>query len=200
MSKSATLRSSVSMRKAGHDSTGRYTLGRKGKWALGAAVVALVIGGLIVIARPAAVTQAPSAVEMVRAAAGNRPAGRLSAERAKFSFGPISMAAGRVTHRFPIKNVGKEPILISKLYTSCMCTTAALVKDGRTSDAYGMPGHAPIPTINVPINPQEEALVEVIFDPAAHGPAGVGPIERVVTIENNAGRPLELAFSALVSP
>ena len=81
-----------------------------------------------------------------------------------------------------------------------MCTTAALVKNGKKSDAYGMPGHTPIPTINVPINPQEEALVEVVFDPAAHGPAGVGPIERVVTLENNAGQPLELEFAALVSP
>ncbi|MCJ7838363.1 MAG: DUF1573 domain-containing protein, partial [Burkholderiales bacterium] len=93
-----------------------------------------------------------------------------------------------------------EPVLIRKLYTSCMCTTAALVKDGKAGEAFGMPGHTPIPTINVPIKPGEQAFVEVVFDPAAHGPAGVGPIERVVTLENNGGQPLELEFAALVSP
>ena len=50
------------------------------------------------------------------------------------------------------------------------------------------------------MNPGDDAVVEVVFDPAAHGPAGIGPIERVVTIENSAGRPLELAFNATVTP
>ena len=79
-------------------------------------------------------------------------------------------------------------------------TFTEMVKNGKAGEAFGMPGHTPIPTINVPMNPKEEAFIEVIFDPAAHGPAGVGPIERVVTIENSAGPPLELAFAALVSP
>ena len=39
-----------------------------------------------------------------------------------------------------------------------------------------------------------------VLAPAAHGPAGIGPIDRVVTIENSAGQPLELAFSANVTP
>ncbi len=110
------------------------------------------------------------------------------------------MARGKVTYRYPIRNVGTDPLEIRKLYTSCMCTTAALVKNGKVSEAYGMPGHTPIPSINIPIAPQEQAYVEVVFDPAAHGPAGVGPIDRVVTVENSAGQPLELAFSAVVTP
>lgn len=56
------------------------------------------------------------------------------------------------------------------------------------------------PSINQTINPGEEASVEVVFDPAAHGPAGVGQIQRTVTIENNTGKPLELGFSAVVTP
>jgi len=127
-------------------------------------------------------------------------AGALTAFQTKFNFGTISMARGKVTRRYSISNAGTEPIIISKIYTSCMCTTAALVKGGKKSEAFGMPGHAPIPTINEPMQPKEEAFIEVVFDPAAHGPAGIGPAERVVTIENSAGQPLELEFSALVSP
>ncbi len=200
MSKSATMKSGASMSNAAEQSAPKAPFNRKTKFILVASAVIVVIGALIIVARPEPVKNTPSAVEMVRADTANNSAGRLTATETKFSFGPISMARGKVTHRYPIRNVGTEPLLVRKLYTSCMCTTAALVKNGKKSDAYGMPGHTPIPTINVPINPQEEAFVEVVFDPAAHGPAGVGPIERVVTIENNAGQPLELEFAALVSP
>ena len=200
MSKSSTMRSGASMRKAARHPAAKPRLGRNGKFILGGGAVILVIGGLIIAGRPEPVAYTPTALEMVMADAASKSAGSLAAAETKFSFGQISMTRGKVTHRYPIRNVGTEPLLIRKLYTSCMCTTAALVKNGKTSDAYGMPGHTPIPTINVPINAQEEAFVEVVFDPAAHGPAGVGPIDRIVTIENNAGQPLELEFSARVSP
>ena len=200
MSKSATMRPGTPLRKTARHSAPNTQLSNKTKFILLAGAVIVVIGGLIIAARPEPATKTLSAVEMVRADAASKSAGRLTATETKFSFGPISMARGKVKHRYLITNGGTEPVVIRKLYTSCMCTTAALVKNGKAGEAFGMPGHTPIPTINVPINPREEAFVEVIFDPAAHGPAGVGPIERVVTLENNAGRPLELEFAALVSP
>ena len=199
MSKSATMKSGASMRKAAIAVTPRSRFGRNTKIIVGAGAVVLVLGGVIIAAQPGPARSSPTAVELVKADAPTST-GKLTATQTKFSFGPISMARGKVTHRYPITNAGTEPLLIRKIYTSCMCTTAALVKDGKKSDAFGMPGHTPIPTINVPINPREEAFVEVVFDPTAHGPAGVGPIERVVTLENNAGKPLELEFAALVSP
>jgi hypothetical protein len=194
------MKSGASMGKAARHSTPRSRFSRNTKFILGAGAVILVVGGLVIAAKPDPVKRTPTAVEMVKASSAGNSAGRLTATQTKFSFGPISMARGKVKHRYAITNAGTEPIVIRKLYTSCMCTTAALVKDGKAGEAFGMPGHTPIPTINVPINPREEAFVEVIFDPAAHGPAGVGPIERVVTLENNAGQPLELEFAALVSP
>lgn len=199
MSKSASIRSSASTKKAAQSQSAKSPFSRNTKFIIGAGAIILVVGGLVIAAKPDPVKKTPTAVEMVKASAGNS-AGQLTATQTKFSFGPISMARGKVKHRYPITNAGTEPIIIRKLYTSCMCTTAALVKGGKAGEAFGMPGHTPIPTINVPINPREEAFVEVIFDPAAHGPAGVGPIERVVTLENNGGQPLELAFAALVSP
>ena len=194
MSKSAIMKAGASMRKGAPPSTPKSGFSRNTKIFVGAGVVTLILGGLIIAAQPGPVTNTSTAVEMVRAEAASRSAGRLTAAETKFSFGPISMARGKVKHRYSITNAGTE------LYTSCMCTTAALVKNGKAGEAFGMPGHTPIPTINVPIKPREEAFIEVIFDPAAHGPAGVGPIERVATIENDAGQPLELEFAALVSP
>jgi len=200
MSKSATIKAGASMRKGTRPSTPKSGFSRNTKIFVGAGIVILILGGLIIAAQPGPVKNTPTAVEMVRADTAINSAGRLTTTQTKFSFGSISMARGKVTHRYPITNAGTEPVVIRKLYTSCMCTTAALVKNGKAGEAFGMPGHTPIPTINVPINPREEAFIEVIFDPAAHGPAGVGPIERVVTLENNAGQPLELEFAALVSP
>ena len=63
-----------------------------------------------------------------------------------------------------------------------------------------MPGHGPAARLEERLAPGESAQVEVVFDPAAHGPAGIGQTDRVVTIENGAGAVLELRFSALVTP
>ena len=47
----------------------------------------------------------------------------------------------------------------------------------------------------------EEVSVEVTFDPAAHGPSGVGPIERQVVISTGANQqPISLQFKAVVTP
>lgn len=152
----------------------------------------LVLGGIIWIARPDGQNTASSA------ASSN---GTLTVEEASnYDFGTISMAAGKVKHQFKIKNTSSEAVTIGKMYTSCMCTTAMLMKGGKQFGPVGMPGHGVIPKVNESINPGEEAIVEVVFDPAAHGPAGVGRIQRTVTLENNAGRPVELLFAAMVTP
>jgi len=198
MSKSSTMKSGASMPQAAKPSA-RSRSARKTRWIVGSGAVILAIGGLIVFARPQAAVEVPATVASAQPGATSS-AGQLTAFRTKFNFGSISMGSGKVTHRYAISNAGAAPISIHKIYTSCMCTTAALVKNGKVSDAYGMPGHTPIPSIDVPLEAKDQAFIEVVFDPAAHGPAGVGPIERVVTVENSAGQPLELEFAALVTP
>jgi len=171
------------------------------KVAVGAVVVALVLGGLVVAARPGPATQAVPGVEAApKIEAAPQVSRILAAKESNFDFGTVSMAAGKVTHRYWIKNTGGSPITIRKLYTSCMCTTAALVKASRKYDPYGMPGHGFMPTINASMAPNEAAMVEVVFDPAAHGPAGIGRIDRFVTLQTDREPPLELAFTALVTP
>ena len=199
MSKSATMKPGVSMGNKARPAAAKSPLSTHRNVILGVGAAMLALGGLIIAAMPEPGAKRPANVES-RSSASANAAGALSARDTNFNFGSISMAGGKVTHRYWIKNAGTEPIIIRKLYTSCMCTTAALVKGGRKSDPYGMPGHAFIPSISVPIGPKEEAMVEVVFDPAAHGPSGIGPIDRIVTIENSGGRPLELAFRANVTP
>jgi len=196
MSKSTASKSDASTRNAQATPLG---MAKKTKFIIAAAAGIVILGGVIIASRPDGVTGKPVNVEPAQSVPASSN-GRLATLQTKYDFGTVSMAKGKVTHRYAVKNMGAEPVVIHKLYTSCMCTTAALVKNGKTSEAYSMPGHTPVPVIDVPINSQEDIFVEVVFDPAAHGPAGVGPIERVVTLENNAGQPLELGFTAMVTP
>jgi len=126
--------------------------------------------------------------------------GPLSSPQPFFDFGNISMAAGKVSHRFSIRNTGASAVTITKMYTSCMCTVATLITPAGRKGPFGMAGHEFIPIIAESITPGASAQVEVVFDPAAHGPAGVGPTERIVTIRTNETQPLELRFAAMVKP
>ena len=151
----------------------------------------LLFGGIVFLARP----QEKSAEN-----AGPLSRGMLAALEQSFDFGTIQMKAGNVSHMFQFKNTGEEPITIGQMYTSCMCTNATLTMGGKEFGPYGMPGHGFVPKVNKNIEPGEEAIVEVVFDPAAHGPAGIGKIQMSVIIENNAGDPFEFQISANVTP
>jgi hypothetical protein len=126
--------------------------------------------------------------------------GTLASMAPFFNFGTVSMRAGKVVHKYAVSNIGSSPVTITRLSTSCMCTEATLVTASARRGPFGMEGHAPIPSIREQLGVGEMAQVEVVFDPAAHGPAGVGRIDRTVTLQNSAGRPLELAFTAMVTP
>ncbi len=125
----------------------------------------------------------------------------LTTEEKGFDFGEISMAAGKVSHKFKIKNSNSESYPINQIYTSCMCTSVSLLIDGKRVGPFGMPGHGfGVIKINEILEVGEEAELEVTFDPAAHGPAGVGTIARSVFVESETGSPLELNIKATVKP
>jgi hypothetical protein len=127
--------------------------------------------------------------------------GALVSQRPNYDFGTISMGAGKVSTTYRIKNEGAAPLALDKIYTSCMCTEATLITaSGRKQGPFGMPGHAPLKPATGQLAPGETALLEVVFDPAAHGPSGVGRIERVVTVETKGAAPLELGMVAMVRP
>ncbi len=160
-------------------------------------VVLAALIGFIWMARPTLQSAPASPAEGLAKVGKN---GALAAQENNYDFGAISMAAGKVSKMFAIKNTGEAVLSVNQLYTSCMCTVATLKIGNRSAGPFGMPGHGFAQRINETIGPNEEAGVEVVFDPAAHGPAGVGRIERVVYLENSAGAPLELKISATVTP
>jgi hypothetical protein len=94
-------------------------------------------------------------------------------------FGTISMAKGKVETEFKLKNTSEKPLKIRQLQTSCMCTEAVMRIGDKESPVFGM--HAN-PTWLEDFPAQTEATIKVVFDPAAHGPGGVGKIERVVQV------------------
>ncbi|OGY52036.1 MAG: hypothetical protein A3J59_03920 [Candidatus Buchananbacteria bacterium RIFCSPHIGHO2_02_FULL_56_16] len=125
---------------------------------------------------------------------------RLAADRSANDFGAISMAAGLVSTDFTIRNTTSETLTISKLSTSCMCTSASLQINESTFGPFGMPGHGVIPAINQTLASGATAKVTVTFDPAAHGPSGIGRIVRNVYLDGPSGERLSLTIQATVKP
>ena len=117
-----------------------------------------------------------------------------------YDFGAVSMLKGNVEHEFVITNTNGTNLTVTKAETSCMCTRAVLkLPDGTQLGPFGMPGHGFSPSLDAVVRPGEQLAVRAIFDPAAHGPAGIGRIERAVTLGTSSG-PITMQFRAQVTP
>ena len=119
-----------------------------------------------------------------------------------YDFGTISMKNGIVNKEFTVTNTGDKDITVSTVLTSCMCTTVLIVApDGSTKGPFGMAGHGgSVPPANEIIKAGESRVIRVVFDPNAHGPAGVGPIDRFITLTDISGNVLQLEIKANVTP
>lgn len=58
--------------------------------------------------------------------------------------------------------------------------------------------NAPVPPANVHLGPEQAAYLEVSIDPAAHGDAGLGPIQRGTLLKTASGQSLEFLLTANV--
>lgn len=124
----------------------------------------------------------------------------LSAVVSNYDFGKVPIGGGLVRHSYVLRNDTTLPVVISKIYTSCMCTEATLRIADATFGPYRMPGHRAVPSVDQVLLPGAEVSIDVVFDPAAHGPAGIGPVSRVVSIEDGTGGKVDLGFKALITP
>lgn len=82
-----------------------------------------------------------------------------------------------------------------------MCTEAKVRVGGKETKVYGMehPGDKN-PAINLEIPSGEQFEVGVNFDPAAHGPQGIGPFERSVWLTfSDPGGVEEVKFTGTVT-
>jgi len=126
----------------------------------------------------------------------------LAATETFYDFGTISMKNGNVSKVFKVSNSTTQDIKVPSLTTSCMCTTAYIVKeDGRRSRPFGMPGHGgAVPKANEIVKAGGSMDIEVVYNPNAHGPAGVGLIERAVFLEDENSNVIEFKFKVNVTP
>mgnify|MGYP001579233867 FL=1 len=126
----------------------------------------------------------------------------LTALETFYDFGTISMKNGNVSKIFKVTNSTSEDIKVPSLTTSCMCTTAYIIKeDGSKSRPFGMPGHGgAVPKANAVVKAGGSLDIEVVYDPNAHGPAGVGLIERAVFLEDENSNVIEFKFKVNVTP
>lgn len=99
----------------------------------------------------------------------------------EYDAGTISMADGKIKHIFEIRNIGIGDLKIDSIWTSCHCTTARLTVNSETSAEFGMDKHY----TSQKIAPGQTGFLEVIFDPAFHGPQRTGPAVRAVYLSTN---------------
>lgn len=112
-----------------------------------------------------------------------------------YDFGEIPIMGGLVSTTYQVTNEGPTPVVLIKGSTSCMCTTAQ-IKDtkGNTSDTITMAGHGGSGEIMQVLEVGESTSVTATFDPMAHGPNALGPIQRDVFITTNSSQHPELRF------
>lgn len=104
----------------------------------------------------------------------------------EYDAGTVSMAADTVKKTFEIKNVGQGDLKITAISTSCMCTTARLKVGDKISSEFGMTGMGDSPAFwSQKIAPGEKGYLEVTFDQAMHGEAGLGDIIRAIYISSD---------------
>ena len=118
-----------------------------------------------------------------------------------YDFGKISMKDGNFEKDFVVTNNSEQDVTITALYTSCMCTSAFIVKpDGSTDGPYGMEGMSHNQVSGLAIKPGESYKIRAVYDPNAHGPAGVGAIDRLVFLRDSNGGFLQFEIKAVVTP
>jgi hypothetical protein len=107
----------------------------------------------------------------------------------------IPIMGGKVQAVFVFSNTGKESVVLLNGTTSCMCTEAVIESaDGTISPKITMVSYGGEGNINKVLNPGEEVKLIATFDPLAHGPDAIGPIQRQVMIRTNSIQTPELIF------
>lgn len=104
-----------------------------------------------------------------------------------YDLGDVSQKEGVVDTLFEIKNEGKSNLVISKLESSCGCTSASIIYQGMEGPRFAMPGHGineEIGDWQVAITPSDTAQLKVYYDPSVHLDFR-GAVTRTVSIFSN---------------
>lgn len=96
---------------------------------------------------------------------------------ATHNFGEILEQAGTVSHSFKLKNVGKTPLIINRVATSCGCTASEYTKE--------------------PILPNSEGIVTISYNPIGR-PGNIN--QRITVFTNAPGSGIVLSLRGQVLP
>lgn len=117
---------------------------------------------------------------------------KASVDQKTHDWGTIPYSGGNISKTFTIKNTGTDILQLTNIKTSCACTFAQLIIDGKTSPKFGM--HTTSSWAGE-VAAGKEASLTVVFDPAFHGPTGVGPMERLISMQTSDINNPNLEFS-----
>lgn len=109
-----------------------------------------------------------------------------------FDWGQIPMFNGTVSKVFRIKNTGTDTLKLFNIRTSCHCTTAQVTTPTDESPLFKMDS---LSSWVGTVAPGKVAKLTVVFDPAFHGSAAIGPITRYINVETNDKAEQKLTFT-----
>ncbi|MEE8358527.1 MAG: DUF1573 domain-containing protein [Candidatus Hydrothermarchaeales archaeon] len=122
--------------------------------------------------------------ELARRAPADRP--KILINPVKYDFGDVSVAKGVVSTTMIVVNEGKSDLVLYNIETSCMCTTAQLIVNGRESYVFGMDmGDGKHPTgWSETIPSGQNAELKIYYDPTMHEDQR-GPLTRTISVFSN---------------
>ena len=121
---------------------------------------------------------------------------KVSVEQAmNFDWGNISYSGAKATKTFTIKNTGKDTLKLFNIKTSCHCTKAYLTINGQESEKFGMAMGDTASAYVGQVEPGKEATLTVLFDQSFHGPSGMGPVTRYISVDTNDSQHPTLTFT-----
>lgn len=144
--------------------------------------VAILVGGIYILS---VTSTAPQKVITSQNA-------KVNVDQKTHDWGQIAYSGGNVSKTFTIKNTGTDVLRLTNIKTSCDCTKAQVTIDGKNSPFFSM--HSTSSWVGE-VAAGKEASLTVIFDPAFHGPTGVGPMERLISVQTNDINNPNLEFS-----
>lgn len=144
--------------------------------------VAILVGGIYILSVTSTTPQKVITSQNVK----------VNVDQKTYDWGNIPYSGGNVSYAFTIKNRGTGVLKLTNIKTSCDCTTAQVSIDGKVSPNFGM--HTTSSWVGE-VDPGKEAQLTVIFDPDFHGPTGVGPMERLISVQTNDINNPNLEFS-----
>lgn len=112
---------------------------------------------------------------------------RINISESRQDLGTIGVNDGITSADFILTNQGQSDLVISKLASSCGCTSASLIYQDVEGPRFYMAGHGfeePSDDWQVNIAPSDEAIIRVYYDPTIH-PDLEGAVTRNISIFSN---------------